>query len=434
MFTEERNEQTGVHTLPPPPLKNLQGPVLDNPSDLTLATVILIVFGIFMLLFGLLMFLIQAGLLPFNPDSTFGLLLVLLSIQMITLGKTPFGTFRRTWIVIILGFSTAIIGTGACFIPGFLAGIIPQLVGCIMISGGVMLFFNLLFSEGRARQWIRIPGVLQHLTVACGFVYLTVILFGFVVLFPRFLPDIFTGLLMLVMSAGLFYLAWCIQTLSLQYPPKERDPETSEDKDTSGIVWFLLHHEASLSVPVSFILLLGIIFIECAIILIPSGKGYYLFSRDGQFGLLMVIMAVQVLALGKTPFGVYKRSWFLICIGILIALLGMYSCIVPGLLGGRMLLILGFWNLLTGSTGLTKIVIPVLQSHRSSPNTQVSLSKSKKKLLWIVIILHLLTIGFGMNLILPGIIPSIVVLANLFILGFLMIHLASMLRTIPLPL
>jgi len=434
MSHEERTEHTGAHTIPPPPLKNLNGPVLDSSCDLTLGTVILIVFGIFMLLLGVLMFLIQAGILPYNPDSTFGLLLVLLSIQMITLGKTPFGTFRRTWIVIILGFSTALLGTGACFIPGFLAGIIPELVGCLMISGGVVLFMNLLFSEGRARQWIRTLGILQHLTVACGFVYLTEILFGFLVLFPGFIPGIFAGLLMLILSAGLFYLAWCIQTLSQEYPPKERDPEPSEDKGTAGIVGFLFYQEASLSIPVSFILLLGIIFIECAIILIPADKGYYLFSRDSQFGLLMVIMAVQVLALGKTPFGVYKRSWFLIGIGILIALLGMYSCIVPGLLSGWMLRILGFWNLLTGSMGLGKIVIPVLQSHRSSPDTQVSLSKGKKKLLWIVIVLHLLTMGFGMNLIIPGLIPSPIVLANLFILGILMIRLASLLRTIPLPL
>jgi hypothetical protein len=112
----------------------------------------------------------------------------------------------------------------------------------------------------------------------------------------------------------------------------------------------------------------------------------------------------------------------------------MYSCIVPGLLAGWMLSILGFWNLLTGSTGLGKIVIPVLQSYRSPPDKQVSLSPEKKNLLLTVIILHLLTMGFGMNLILPGLIPGIVVLANLFILGFLMIRLASMLGKIPMPL
>lgn len=386
-----------------------------------------------MLLFGLLMFLIQSGQLPFNPDSTYGLLLVLLSIQMITLGKTPFGTFRRTWIVIIIGFSTAILGTGACFIPGFLAGIIPELVGLLMISGGIILFLNLLFSEGRAKQWIRIPGILQHLTAACGFVYLTEIIFGLLLLFPGFLPGVPAGLLTLVFSIGLFYLAWCIQKLSQEYPPKERAAESSDYQNNPGIGRFLLYHEASLSIPVSFILLLGIIFIECAIILIPVDQGYYLFSRDSQFGLLMVIMAIQVLALGKTPFGVYKRSWFLIFIGILIAVLGMYSCIVPGLLAGWMLSILGFWNILTGSTGLGKMVIPVFHIIRS-PDKVDSLSSAKKRFFGAIIILHLLTMGFGMNLILPGLIPGIVVIANLFILGFLMILLASMLRKTPSPL
>jgi len=409
--------------------------VLDNPVDLTLGTVILIVFGIFMLLYGLLIFLIQAGELPYNPDSTYGLLLVLISIQMITLGKTPFGTFRRTWFVLILGFSTAILGTGACFIPGFLSGIIPELVGFLMITGGIVLFLNLLLSEGRAKQWIRIPGILQHLTIACGFVYLTQIIFGCMILVPGSLPGISAGLLPLVMSAGLLYLAWCIQKLSQEYPPKERtSAETSENRDRTGILRVLLYHEASLSIPVSFILLLGIILIECAATLIPVHQGYYLFSRDSQFGLLMVIMAIQVLALGKTPFGVFRRSWTLIAIGILIAMLGMYSCIVPGLLAGWMLSILGCWNLLTGGTGLGKIVIPLVQPYRSGQDNTAALFPETKKIIGIVFVLHGLTVGFGMNLILPGFIPGLIVLANLFILGFLMIYLASILRNISMPL
>lgn len=48
-----------------------------------------------------------------------------------------------------------------------------------------------------------------------------------------------------------------------------------------------------------------------------------------------------------------------------------------------------------------------------------------------VIILHLLTILFGINLIIPGLIPGEIVLGNLFILGILLILLAGMLGKVP---
>lgn len=412
---------------------SLTNPVLDNPFELTLGTVILVVFGMFMLLFGLLRFRIQTGELPFNPDSAYGLLLVLCSIQMITLGKTPFGTFHRNWILIILGFSTAILGTGACFIPGFLAGIIPELVGILMITGGFVLFLHLLFSKGRAQEWIRVPGILQHLTFACGFVYLTEILFGLVILFPWFFSGVSASLLSLVFSVSLFYLAWCIQKVSLVYPQKETADQTnssvSHSKNRLFQVLFL--EEVPLSIPVSFLLLLGVIFTECAVLLIPVSQGLYPFSRDSQFGLLMVIMAIQVLALGKTPLGVYKRSWILILIGLVVVSLGIYSCIIPGLLTGWMFFSLGIWNVITGSTGLGKILHPVVRTIQNPPDDLVFPSPAKKKLLRMVIILHLLTILFGINLIIPGLIPGEIVLGNLFILGILLILLAGMVGKVP---
>ncbi|MDD4470842.1 MAG: hypothetical protein PHT97_06775, partial [Methanoculleus sp.] len=44
--------------------------------DISLEVVILLVFGVFMLIFGLLLFRIHTGELPYSPDSTYGLFLV----------------------------------------------------------------------------------------------------------------------------------------------------------------------------------------------------------------------------------------------------------------------------------------------------------------------------------------------------------------------
>lgn len=82
---------------------------LRDESDLSLEVVILLVLGVFMLLFGLLLFRIHTGNLPYAPDSTYGLFLVIVSLQIITMGKTPFGDLHRSWMIVIIGICTAIL-------------------------------------------------------------------------------------------------------------------------------------------------------------------------------------------------------------------------------------------------------------------------------------------------------------------------------------
>ncbi len=69
-----------------------------------------------MLLFGIVLFKIHTGELPYTPDSTYGLFLIIVSFQIVTMGKTPFGDMRRSWAIVIIGICTAIIGMTACFI------------------------------------------------------------------------------------------------------------------------------------------------------------------------------------------------------------------------------------------------------------------------------------------------------------------------------
>jgi len=136
-------------------------------SDLSLVVVILVVFGVFMLLFGVLLFRIHTGELPYAPDSTSGLFLVIVSFQMGTMGRTPFGDLRRSWAIILLGVCTAVIGMVACFIPGPLAEPVRILVGITLFARGVSLMLQLFFSRDKARLWLKVPGFLRQLTLAC---------------------------------------------------------------------------------------------------------------------------------------------------------------------------------------------------------------------------------------------------------------------------
>jgi len=190
-------------------------------SDLSLEVVILLVFGVFMLLFGLLLFRIHTGELPYAPDSTYGLFLVIVSFQVITMGKTPFGDLRRSWAVIVIGVCTAIIGMVACFIPGLLAEPVRILVGVILFAGGLALLAQLLFSEDKARIWLKIPGILRHLTIACIVVYVMSMILGLVTLLPGITTDGETAILLIIYGIGFFYLSWSILNVTRTYPPGE---------------------------------------------------------------------------------------------------------------------------------------------------------------------------------------------------------------------
>lgn len=194
-------------------------PAMKVEPDLSLEIVILIVFGVFMLLFGLLLFKIHTGELPYAPDSTYGLFLVIVSLQIITMGKTPFGDLRRSWAVIAIGVCTAVVGMIACFIPGLLAVPVRILVGILLSAGGVALLVQLFFSGDKARVWLKVPGVLRHLTVACGLVYVTSIVLGIITLLPGITTDYVTAVFLVIYGIGFFYLSWSIQAANRLYPP-----------------------------------------------------------------------------------------------------------------------------------------------------------------------------------------------------------------------
>lgn len=395
-------------------------------SNLTLETVIILIFGIFMTLFGLLGLMIQTGTLPYNPDGAYGLVLVIISLQIITLGKSPFGTYRRSWSLILLGISIAAIGTIACFIPGFIGDGVRMLVGILMTVGGIVLILRLIGI--RARSWVQTPGITRHLAVACGLVYLMEILFGIVSLIPDIRPGSGTAVICITFGMTLFYLAWTLNRITREYPRKKPGYVSSSSVFPEDDGRFFLFREATLSTQIAVIILLGVIFILFSLLLIPISLGIFPFSRDSQFGLLMVIMAFQVLALGKTPLGVYERSLPLIFIGLAVVSVGIYSCIIPGLITGWILIPLGSWNILTGSTGLIRLMLPYLPQTRDRP----AKTGHFRKKMWInLALLHLVTIFFGINLVNTGLIPGIAVPVILLFLGLLFLLLAHTLLHLP---
>jgi hypothetical protein len=389
----------------------------------TLESVILLVLGIFVGLFGLLLFSISTGALPYAPDSTYGLFLVIVALQVITLGKTPLGEIRRTWLVILIGIAAGIAGMVACFIPGFLSDIVRILVGAILTLGGAVLLLQLFLYKDKAALWLKVPGVLRHLTVSCALVYLMAFLLGAVTLVPALTNDTLTAVFLIIDGAALFWLAWCIEAVTRQYP---KGPEQPPAKSTS-----LLFRDASLPLTTAILIFLGVLLSLLAILLVPVNLGLLPFSPDGQLGLLLVIMAIQILAMGETPLGMFRRSWFLVTIGLVFVAMGVYSCIVPGVLTDMLRVMLGLLNLIGGLVLLAGRVVPMLLSMRQAQKEPVVLPVPVRNLLVTQTALNIIGILFGTSMLLPGLIPGLVVAVILFFNGLLLFLLAYILGTLP---
>jgi len=388
--------------------------------------VILLVLSVFMLLFGLLLFRIHTGDLPYAPDSTYGLFLVIVALQVITLGKTPFGGIRRSWLVILIGIAAAVLGMSACFIPGLLSSIIRILVGVILAFGGAVQFFQLVFDRQRAPTWITIPGILRHLTVACGLVYVMAFVLGLITLVPALTNDMLTSVLLIINGASLFYLAWCVEVTERTFPVASR--VKADEKRHRRSFFF---RDAPLPFTTALLIFLGVLLAFLAVLLVPINLGLLLFSPDGQFGLLLVIMAIQVLGVGETPVGQFRRSWPVVLVGLVFVSLGVFSCIVPGILTDLLRIMLAVLNIAGGVVPLALRLGPMVMQRDNRPTLPAGIPAPLVHLLVTQTVLNLVGVLFGVSMLLPGLIPGMVVAVILFCNGLLLFLLAYILGRLP---
>jgi hypothetical protein len=411
--------------------KSISHAKIREESDLSLEVVILLVFGLFASLFGWLLFGIHRGALPYSPDSLYGLFLVLVSIQTITLGKTPFGDLRRSWMVICIGIGTSVVGMTACFIPGPLTGWVRFLVGSLLAVGGISLLMQLFVSEEKARLWMKGPPILRHLTLAAALVYGLSVVSGLVTLLPGITTHPQTAILLILYGAGFFYLAWSIQQVGRQYPPdrsRKIAPGPLEPGRASRSASCSLFREVSLSLLPALLLLLAVLLTLLGVLLFPVNLGVLPFSPDGQLGLLVVLMAIQMMTMGETPVGQYPRSWLMILIGIGFAALGIFSCIVPGLLTGIIRTLLGVLNIGGNAVLLARRFLP-LPRERKPPEVEAgAIPPILKKMLLIQTALNLVGILFGLSMLLPGFLPGLVNAGILVINGLLLFQLTYILH------
>ena len=194
---------------------------------------------------------------------------------------------------------------------------------------------------------------------------------------------------------------------------------------------FSVFREASLPLTEAFGLFQGALLILLGLLVYGVEFSGIPFNESGQLGLLLVLTSLQVMAVGSFLGRQYRRSWWLMTIGIVFAGMGIVSCIVPGILAEVIRPLLGVQNIFTGVLFLAlQLVVPAVHGTRSPPAEPVTLPPLVKRLGLTVTVLMIVSIAFGLNMLAPVLLPSLIGLvpfALLFpvlviILGLLMLY------------
>ena len=369
--------------------ERVTGSRLLRQADLPLEVVILLVAGMALLISGALLFPASAGALPYYANGLYGILLVVFALQMMMLGKTPFGDVRRSRPLLLLGVLTASVGIVTCFVPA--PSPVPRvlLVFCLG-PGGVLLLLQTIFARDKLGTWVRHGGILRHLAVASCAVYGLSALIAWLLWRESRLTTPWAASTVLASGGAVLYLAAVLREVYRRYPEAERRP--------TG--------DVSLSTDQALLLLTGVFMLLLGGLLVPVSLGLLPFSGSAQLGLLMVIFSVQMLASGSTPIGPFPRSGLVIAFGLLFAALGIVSCIVPMLLVPSLTLLVGVLNILGAVVSLVKMRAfrPRAPGEPSSPSHPVL-----AKLRAVQLTMNTLQILFGTSMFLPGVIPMLVI-------------------------
>lgn len=392
-----------------PSLRRLRG--LSDATDLPLEVVILLVGGLALTLAGALLFSAASGALPWYENGLYGLLLFFFAVQIVTLGKTPFGDARRTKPLLALGIAVASVGIVTCFVPDLLGEMPRMLLALCLGPGGALLLLEMLFSREKCRAWLEQGGVLRRLVAAAGAVYALSILLGLLVWKKDLFATPLTALVALAFGGALFLLAFVLEKVYRLYP------EAGIPRSGPG----------ALPADRALLLLTGVFMVLLGVLLIPVNLGLLPFSGSAQLGLLMVLFALQMLAAGSTPVGAFPRSRFMIILGLLFAAPGIVSCIVPGVLVPFLTVLVGVCNILGGGLTLGKLCLSLLTARgtpaaETSPGTGASpdAGASPKahlsapgpvppllvKLTTTQVAMNLLSILFGTSMLVSGVIPG----------------------------
>ncbi len=358
-------------------------------ADLPLDAVILVIGGMAMLITGVLLFPVYDGMLPYYENGLYGLLLIIFALQMIALGKTPFGDMPRSKLLFAVGVLIAAVGMVTCFIPISIR--LPRMLLFLCFGpGGFLLLLQMCFAKDKLRSWATCGGIFRHLILGCGSVYVLSMLIGLLLWKRSLLTTPIMAVAVLFFGVAILYLAGVLWKIYRKYPEAEKRPIG----------------DVELSTDQAMLMLMGVFLLILGVLLIPVNLGLLPFSGSAQLGLLMVIFAVQMLASGNTPIGLFPRSWLVVGFGLLFAALGIVSCIIPEILVSQLTVVVGVLNLLGGIIALVKMWA---RRSRQPDEPCKPVPPVLARLFATQLTMNLLAIMFGTSMLIPGLVHGLVI-------------------------
>ena len=381
-------------------------------ADIPIDLVILIITGMTMVIVGLLLFAVYAGIVPYYENGLFGLLIFIYALKITVLGKTPFGDVQKRSIpLLVFGTLIACLGIITCFIPD-LPKDIPRIILIVCLGpGGIILLLQLFLSKNKFPLWKKKGGIFYILTVICVAVYLLSVFLSILLIDKNFLTGGITALSVLMYGVLLLSLSAVLFKIYELYP-------ASPQRLSSGI---------QLSDDHSVILLNGVFMVLLGILLVPVNIGLLPFSGSAQLGLLVVIMSIQMVAFGNTPLRSFTRTWPVVAVGLFFASMGIVSCIVPHILVPCLTLIIALLNIGGGGIPLAKMILTKLRGKRSE-STDVPPMITRLSLT--LITLYILSIVLGTSMLIKDLIPGLVIGVVLTATGVVLLYLISILSQI----
>lgn len=377
-------------------------------ADLPLEVVILLVSGISLLVSGGLLFLISLGVIPYYKNGLYGLFLVLFALQMVMLGKSPFGDFRQSKFLFAAGLLMAAVGIVSSFIPDILNAVQRIVLAICFGAGGFVLFWQMILRKDQYQAWMDYGGIFRQLIVACAVVYSLSMLLGVMIWKDSFFWAPADSIVIMLFGMATAHLAKVLWKIDRAYPGSQPLMPGAVALSTEQLMMLLVS---------LFMILLGLLLVPVSLDLLP-------FSGSAQLGLLMVLFAIQMLAFGNTPVGPFQRSWLMIAFGALFTVLGSVSCMVPNVMVPFLTVLIGTLNGAGGIIVLAKYAV----SYKNQPAlAQQAGSAICSKILWVQLLMSLLSILFGASMLFSNLIPALLVGLILSANGLVLLYLLQLL-------
>jgi hypothetical protein len=379
----------------------------DAPAD----AVMLFIAGTAMSVAGILLFPISVGSLAYYEKGLYGLLMFIWGLQMVMLGRTPFGDVNRTNFLIGAGTIFASAGIVTCIIPDVFGKFPGAALSVCFAFGGFAQLMQLFFPKNKFHIWMGYGGVFARLTYGCIAVYSLSMFIGALVWRQSLIPLPAVAASVTCYGMSIIFLSVILKKIYRLYPA-----ESAQSHIKDGFVGVK-----------PLLLITGVFTVLLGVLLIPVNLGLLPFSRSAQLGLLTMIMAIRMLAFGDTPLGSFRRNVSTALTGTLLAVLGTVSCMIPEIMISSLTFTIAVLNISEGIINLLKNGPAFLKNIVGRHNFRYAVLI---KLYLPQFIMAVLSIIFGLSMFIPSLIPAYLAGAVLAANGIVVLYFLYTLHTV----